>query len=223
MPTTPRGPRLLKGAIVTIDLATPGASPQTIAFQYNPHEVTRSLTSQLEGGQDQRSEGVRFKGAPEESFTLKIEIDADDAMERGDSRVAESGIYPQLAALEMLAYPQTKQVEDANRELAQGKLQIGGPSYEAPLALFVWGPKRVLPVTVTSLSITETLFDSRLNPIAAEVTLQLRALSYSNLDPEHKGYSLFMAYQKGKEQLAKQGLAGNADSLVGFNVRGRIG
>jgi hypothetical protein len=81
----------------------------------------------------------------------------------------------------------------------------------------------VLPVTVLSLTITEKLFDNRLNPIIAEVTLQLRALSYSSLDPKHRGYSLFMAYQKAKERLAKQGLSDNADSLVGFNVQGRVG
>ena len=219
MATTPRGPRLLKGAIVTLDLANGSASPQTIPFQYNPEKVTHRLSSQLEGGgQGDRSETVRFKGAPEETFSVKVEIDAADALERGDSNAATEGIYPQLAALEMLTYPHSQQVIDANARLDKGELEIGGASYDVPLVLFVWGPKRVLPVSVVSVSVDETHFDARLNPIVAEVTLELRALNYSSLDPKHKGYSLFMTYQKGKEQMAARAVSKSPNELVGFDV-----
>ena len=49
---------------------------------------------------------------------------------------------------------------------------------EAPMTLFVWGPQRVLPVRVTSLSITEEAHDPLLNPIRAKVDLSLAVLSY---------------------------------------------
>ena len=43
--------------------------------------------------------------------------------------------------------------------------------------LFFWGPFRILPVTVTSLSITETEYDTLLNPVRAEVTVNLQVLT----------------------------------------------
>ena len=55
------------------------------------------------------------------------------------------------------------------------------PHSEVPLALFVWGSQRIVPVRVTSLSINETLYDSSLNPIHAEVSITLRVLTPSEI------------------------------------------
>jgi hypothetical protein len=46
-----------------------------------------------------------------------------------------------------------------------------------PTVLFVWGPGRILPVRVTSLTITEKLYDATLNPTHAEAQVELRVLS----------------------------------------------
>ncbi len=219
MPTSPRGPRLLKGALVAVDLANAN-SQTTIAFQYNPNTLRRTLTPQMVGGEKgQRSETLRLTGAPEETLNLDIVVDAIDQLEGGRG---SDGIHPQLAAMEMLLYPPASQVEADNRLLDQGKMEIGAP-YDAPLVLFVWGPKRVLPVVLTTVTVTEEEFDPRLNPIRAKVSLGMRALSYSDLNPKHKGYDLFLAYQKSKERLARSGTTEDPDKLVGFNVAGRIG
>src|SRR6266511_5915665 len=101
MTTFPRSPRLLKGAIVAVDLANPLASVSM--FQYNPGTLTRSLEPQLEGGAGgDRSEAPRFTGAPVESISLEMEIDATDQLESGAGPAVSLGIYPQLSALEML-------------------------------------------------------------------------------------------------------------------------
>lgn len=219
MPTTPRGPRLLKGALVAVDLAN-GNSQTTIAFQYNPDTLRRTLTPQMAGGEKgQRSETLRLTGAPEETLNLEVIVDAIDQLESGKG---SDGIHPQLAAMEMLLYPQSSQVQADNKLLDQGKMEIGAP-YDAPMVLFVWGPKRVLPVMLTTVSVTEEEFDSSLNPIRARVSLGMRALSYSDLSPAHKGYDLFLAYQKSKERLARKGTAEDPTKLVGFDVAGRIG
>jgi hypothetical protein len=55
------------------------------------------------------------------------------------------------------------------------------PNSMVPIVLFVWGPKRVLPVRVTTLTITETLYDAQLNPTHAEATLALRVLTPAEL------------------------------------------
>jgi hypothetical protein len=219
MPTTPRGPRLLKGAITTLDLSDSKASPKTIVFQYNPAKLSRTLTSQLIGGEPgQRSEMVRYKGAPDESFTVEVVLDATDDLEGGNSPKTSDGIYPQLSALEMLVYPRKKQIDKADDLLNKGQMEIGGPTYDVPLMLFVWGPNRVLPVSVASVTVTEEEFDVRLNPIRATLSLSLKALSYSNLDPSHRGYHLFMTYQEGKEKFAQAGMTENSYELTGFHL-----
>lgn len=207
MPTYPYGPRILKGAIVIISETNP--LPQTIALQYNPETVTRSLQPQVEGGeQGARSQAVRYIGAPLETFALEVSLDAMDALEQGDSTAIQAGIYPQLAQLELLAYPGSQQIVQNDALLASGTLEIA--PLVAPLTLFVWGPNRVLPVSFTSLSISEELFDAHLNPLRATLTLSMRALSYSDLAPGTRGYHLFLAYQQSKESMAAQGHIGSS-------------
>ena len=59
----PISPRLLKGAIVSLD-ANLGVPLGTVNFQYNPDEVTRSLKPQSVGEEPDRSEVLRLKGSP---------------------------------------------------------------------------------------------------------------------------------------------------------------
>lgn len=55
------------------------------------------------------------------------------------------------------------------------------PASQVPTVIFVWGPGRVVPVRVTSLGITEKLYDSLLNPTHADVTITLRVLTPDEL------------------------------------------
>ena len=98
-----------------------------------------------EGGD--RSEVLRLKGAPVETINLEVEIDATDQLETGSSLAISQGIYPQLAALEMLIYPKSALVIANTALLALGTIEVAPPM--APLTLFIWGSKRVLPVRLT--------------------------------------------------------------------------
>ena len=110
------------------------------------------------------------------------------------------GLYPALAALEMLLYPKSALVV-ANEVLARfGIIEVIPP--EAPLTLLIWGLKRVLPVRLTQLTITEEAFDPVLNPIRAKVSLDLRVLTYQDLGLLSAGGALFMAHQVAKETMA---------------------
>jgi hypothetical protein len=222
MSPSPLSPRLLKGAIVAVDLAT--SRQTTIAFQYNPETLSRTLTQKKFEGVEgsQRATALRFGGAPEESFTLDVHLDASDALERGDATAKSLGVYPQLYALEVLVYPASQQVVDNDKLLRQGKMKVAS-GYDAPLTLLVWGAQRVVPVQLTSMTVTETVFDTQLNPIQTTVKLSMSALSYSNLDSSHKGYSLFLAYQKSKERQARQGsTGGNTRELLGVDIGARL-
>lgn len=197
-----RAPRLLKGALVGIDPANPVAS--VILFQYNPHTLTRTLQAQSTGAQSgARAEVTRLKGAPQESITLEVTIDAIDQLEAGDGTAASSGIHPQLAALEMLLYPKSSLVVANTVLMALGTIEVIPPM--APFTLFIWGPKRVLPVRLTEFRVTEDAHDPNLNPIRAKVNLGLRVLSYNDFPISHPGFHVFMAHQVVKEALAAVG------------------
>lgn len=199
MTTFPNSPRLMKGAIIGVDPFNPLAS--VIVFQYNPDKVTRTLQAQTTGGESVGfSEVMRLKGAPVETVRLEMEIDATDQLERGDTNTTKLGIYPQLSALEMLIYPKSLLVAANTLLLALGTIEVIPPS--APLVLFVWGPKRVLPVRLTDFSITEDAHDPNLNPTRATVSLGLRVLTYNDVPLIHPAYGLFFAHQVVKEVLA---------------------
>src|SRR5579862_1380752 len=199
MTTFPGSPRLLKGALVGIDLFNPLAS--LIVFQYNPETMTRRLQAQtLGGGEGNRTEALRLKGAPIETITLDVEIDATDQLEKADGVATSLGIYPQLSALEMLIYPKSAVVIANTALMALGTIEVVPPV--APFTLFVWGPKRVLPVRLSDFSIAEEAYDVNLNPIRAKVSLGLRVLSYNDLSVLDPGYYVFLAHQVAKEAMA---------------------
>jgi len=162
-------PRLLKGALVGIDMFNPLTS--LIVFQYNPDTMTRTLQPQTAGEGADRSEALRLKGAPVETIRLDIEIDAADQLEKADPMAVTMGIYPQLSALEMLIYPKSSLVIANTILLAAGTLEIVPPV--APFTLFIWGPNRVVPVRIADFSITEEAYDVNLNPLRAKVSLGL--------------------------------------------------
>ena len=214
MSAFPGSPRLLRGGIVLTDPTT-GAVLRIIALQYNPDTLTRSL--QIKGvGQDSGDyvEALRLKGPPVETIKVEVEIDATDAMEANDGPTNEAGLHPQLAALEITVYPRSAALLSANAEASAGSLEIA-PAL-APLPLFVFGPKRIVPVRITELSITEEAFDAHLNPMRARVSLGLRVLTVDDLGFVAKGGNLFMTYLQGKEQFASRA-AGGSFATLGIN------
>lgn len=192
MTTFPRSPRLLKGALVSFDLPNP--KPAVIVFQYNPDTLSRTLEAQTGG---EGANALRIKGAPVETIKLDIELDATDQLEQS---AAVTGLHPQLAAIEVLIYPKSALVIANTALLNAGTIEILPP--QAPFTLFIWGPKRVLPVRLTEFSITEEAYDPQLNPIRAKVSLGLRVLSYNDLPAANPGYHLFLAHQIVKETMA---------------------
>jgi hypothetical protein len=213
MSTFPNSPRLLKGGIVLVDPAT-GMIQRIITLQYNSDSLARSLQIQsVPGDTRDRSEALRLIGPPVETIKLDAEIDATDQLEfpAQNPTTAQAGIFPQLAALETIIYPTSQQLITNNNLASQGTLEIA--PMESPLTLFIWSSKRIVPVRVTDLSITEEAFDPFLNPIRARVSLGLRVLSVNDLGFEHKGGNLFLAYQQQKERLASMSPAGTFGAL----------
>jgi hypothetical protein len=214
MSSFPNSPRLLRGGIVLVDANT-SAVQRVIALQYNPDTLTRSLQIKGVGPETgDRSEALRLKGPPVETFKLEAEIDATDQLEVADGKAVQVGIHPQLAALEIMAYPSSTQLISNNLLAQTGTLEIA--PMEAPLPLFIWSKNRIVPVRITEFSITEEAFDTNLNPIRAKVSLGLRVLNVDDLGFNQKGGNLFIIYQQQKERLAA--MSANATmSTLGIN------
>lgn len=212
MTTFPGSPKLIKGGIVLLNPDT-SAVQRIIALQYNSDTLSRSFQIQGVGANGDRSEAFRLKGPPVETIKLEAEIDAADQLEFPDQHAnsVQFGLHPQLAALETLIYPSSRQLQ-ANDILANaGNLEI--IPMETPLMLFIWSKNRILPVRLTEFSITEEAFDPSLNPIRAKVSLGMRVLSIDDLGFSHKGGSLFMSFLQNKEQLSAKNQGGTLGSL----------
>jgi hypothetical protein len=209
--SSPLMPKLMKGAIVSVGTLKP--IPTVVVFQYNPAEVSRSLTLDKSADPDTPG-GERIALAPKETMSMKVMIDAVEQLEARSLLARGLGIYPQLSALEMLLYPASVLVL-ANTTLAKaGAMQIVPP--DMPLTVLIWGLKRVVPVRLTSLSITEEMYDPSLNPIRAQADLSLDVMSYDDFQPDDRGYYVFLAYQVVKETMAAIGTVNSiASGLTG--------
>ncbi len=207
MTSFPGSPKLDRGGLVLIDPTTARVL-RVIALQYNPDTITRSLQVQAIADSTDHSEALRLKGPPIQTIKLDAELDATDQLEFPDQNrgAVESGLHAQLAALELIVYPTTAQLQTNNRLVSQGTLEI--IPMESPLVLFVWSRYRIVPVRITDISVTEEAFDPKLNPIRAKVSLGLRVLSVSDLGFDQKGGSLYLMYQQQLERFAAP--AGNA-------------
>src|SRR5215467_9738428 len=218
MSAFPGSPKLLKGGLVLIDPVS-AAVQRIISLQYNPDTLNRSFQIKgVAGDAGDRSEALRLTGPPVESIKLDAEIDATDQLEFPDQNpdAAQSGIQPQLAALETIIYPANSLIQ-FNLALAQaGTLEI--VPMETPLVLFIWSKNRVIPVRLTDFSITEEAFDTQLNPIRAKVSIGMRVLTVDDLPSDHKGTSLFMAYHQQKERLAARNRGGTLSGLGITNI-----
>lgn len=203
----PRSPKLLKGALVVFASQSPGPPSQIIVFQYNPEQVSRSLTQRAVPRNPgnvgaAREDVLRVQGPAVETITLAIELDAADQLAEPEQNavVVQNGLHPTLAIMEMLLYPTTDAAQRIMSLAQAGQVQVS-PA-DTPLVLLVWGKSRVVPVLFTSFSITEQAFDPQLNPIQAKVDLGMRVLTYMEFKHGTLGYMAFLAYQRQKEMLA---------------------
>jgi hypothetical protein len=114
----------------------------------------------------------------EESISFELRLDATDGLNEGDAVAGQLGVSPALATLELMMHPKSESLLGS----LVGSL-LGGESGfsftrkpNPPLILFVWGRKRVLPVNINSMSVTESEFSTDLNPIRATVAVSLTVI-----------------------------------------------
>ena len=214
----PRSPRFLKGALVVFGAPIVPVPTNLIVFQLNPETMSRDFSgfpSSGSGDSDPRQGAADTQHAmsPLETFQMTVELDAADQLESSHPLALSAGLHPTLAALELLLYPPVETLI-TNRLLARAGSAILSPA-EVPTVLLVWGPARVVPVRVTSVAINEQAFDQLLNPIRAEVTLALRAMTDNELAQAGPVFeTLATVNHVTKEVFAKSNIFNTAEEIT---------
>jgi hypothetical protein len=176
----------IRGALIEYGTDFLGPIPNVVVFQFNPETINRTLqVPQRPIGAASR-EMSQAGDPPVETFQLKIELDASDHLDKPiDASLARVfGVGPAIAALEKMARPSAGLLGGpigAAVDAIGSALGLSGgagpsapiPREKYPRILFIWGPARVLPVIVQSMSINELQYDFLLNPTRAEVTVGL--------------------------------------------------
>lgn len=207
MPTSPfASVSLLKGSLLAIDTSN-ALNNAYVPFQYNPYEVSRTLTPQVYT-KSVPSE-VRFIGAPTQSISLTAYLTTIEEMDAG-TEIPIIGIYPELANLENIIYPSADDV-DAYHTAVNDEGERWAVPPKGPMVLFYWGPGRILPVNVKDISVKEDLFNTYLSPIRAEVSLKLDVVPVQ--DGNETQYSLQLV-----NLAAQQALAAVAMAKVGLSA-----
>jgi hypothetical protein len=214
-----------KAALVQVMEAFLLPTPNIIEFQMNADKVIHTWSVAAGYGSDEKKEDptthkkpdswivnnpLATKGYPKETFGFTFKMDANELAAVGnDPDLAKAaGLYPRLAALEMLQYPVSEGGSGIAAKSGRGRslfrqtqgvfgrtfnlrlpftgitaknLPVAVPNMQLPTVLFVWGVGRVLPVRVSKLVITETEHDTNLNPTKADVDISLDVLTPDEL------------------------------------------
>lgn len=170
---------MTKGALVSVTSALGSSAPNVIVFQFNPETLRHSWTQPKASTSGSNPLGVQ--GPPGESFSFMLAMDATDqlALDPLNPQFIDAdanGVYSRISALEMLMFP-VKVGGGLLRSAPATGVRRKVPAEQVPAVLFVWGLGRIVPVRVTSLTITEKLFDGKLNPTHAEAQIDLRVLT----------------------------------------------
>ena len=194
------GPRLVsepsqalkRGALIVIGERQRGGdrTQDSLVFQYNPETVTRNRTGewttkhqrrargdQRERPRDSRQQVTGLDGhvggglyAKSETISFKVVFDATELILGSSANEDEGlGILPELAFIEGIALGGTERKKQRRNSSARNR-----PT--APTEVVLVLGKRLFPVVITSVTVTEQRFDSELVPIRAEVDLKFRIL-----------------------------------------------
>lgn len=210
----------LKGAFLNFGAGLVGALPNIVVFQFNPTQVSRTPaiprrppTCSSTGS----SNAMQQPCPPSETMSFSLRVDATEQLAQSNPIAAASGILPTLSALELLMVPKGS-LQLNLISLAGGSGAHQTPPSSLPTVLFFWGPFRILPIVITSLSVTETEYDTLLNPIRADVSVNLQVLQPGQLAGNTLGNAAYKYSEGVKEVMAALNLA----NAVQFGVSASI-
>lgn len=233
----------IRGALISFTSSFIGLMPNVIVFQYNPETITHTWTAAPAAtatDKDSKPNPLAVKGVPGEQFSFTLAVDSNDDIADGATNPIAAalaqvgGVYPRLAALEMLQYPTGSSggglIGGVSASISSSGLGLSAssssssqtvPQSQVPTVLFIWGPQRIVPVRVTALTITERLYDSLLNPSHAEAQITLRVLTPDEIvsidGPMQQLANIAYVYSQGLRQVQAAANLGDAvASIIGM-------
>ncbi|HEY0545857.1 MAG TPA: hypothetical protein VGC91_10810 [Pyrinomonadaceae bacterium] len=216
-------PFLLRGALIEYGSDFLGPIPNVVIFQFNPESLTRNIQipARPTGG---ASRETTQAGEPSlEKITLKASFSAADGLNSNNVLARTMGVGPRLAALEKMVFPGGKLSGLIGAALnAIGDALGGGdtdarqtiPREKYPRILFIWGPFKVLPVVIESMSITEQQYDFLLNPTQAEVSIGMTVNAIDNCSDDMIGKGALEYSNLAKEAQAILNLANTIEQIA---------
>jgi len=196
MPTSTgytRSPKLQSGALIQLTRDLIGVIPIVIPFQYNPEKISRSFTINSDSGGDERGQQAPTTRAfpPDESISFTLELNAADDLADERPLTQAFGVSHRLAALERLVFASEGLIGDIAASVGKLFNEISDDPLTrrptVPIILLALGRRRVVPVRITSLSITELLHSPAMMPLQATVELGMHIISDEEFRDGDKG------------------------------------
>ena len=216
---------LLRGAFIEYGTDLIGPIPNVVIFQFNPEALSRSFVVPQRPNTGNDREQSQAGETVFEKIALKAHFSAIDMLEENKALARAFGIGPHLAALEKMVLPGGKiaGLVGAALDAIGGALGLGGeeepptqpiPRQAFPRILFIWGLTRVHPVKIESMRIAELEYDNLLNPIRAEVDIEISIIKIDDCSDDWlaKGAQEFSEIAKEAQAIAN--LANTAEQIV---------
>jgi hypothetical protein len=213
---------MLRGALIEYGTDLIGPIPNVVIFQFNPESLSRALQVPARPTGATQRETTQAGEKTFEKITFQAHFSAANMLDEDKALARLFGIGPQLAALEKMVQPSAKiaGLIGAAIDAIAGALAPPDapaqpiPREKYPRILFIWGPTRVLPVTIDSMTLVEQEYDFMLNPVRAQVdiTLSVIAVDLGSDDVIARGALEYSTLAK--EGMAIANLANTAEQVV---------
>jgi hypothetical protein len=217
-------PFLMRGAMIEYGSDFLGPLPNVVIFQFNPESLTRNIQIPPRPTGGAARETTQAGEPTIEKITLKAQFNAADGMGTGNVLARTMGVGPRLAALEKMVNPASKLSGLIGAAIDAIGSALGGgggdeprqviPRQKYPRILFIWGPFRVLPVVIESMSITELQYDFLLNPVRADVSIGLAVNAIDSCSDDVVGKGALEYSNMAKDAQAMLNLANTIEQIA---------
>lgn len=214
----------LPGAMIEYGSGLIGPIPNVVIFQFNPESLSRALQIPPRPSGATRRETTQAGEKTFEQISFTAHFSAANLLDEDKALARMFGVGPQLAALEKMVLPSSKiagaigaaidAVGDALGLGADGAPAQPIPREKYPRILFIWGPTRILPVTIDAMTIKEVEYDALLNPIRAEVEIRLSVIAIDVCSDDILAKGALEYSTIAKEAQAILNLANTAEQIV---------
>jgi hypothetical protein len=210
---------LMRGALIEYGSDFMGPIPNIVIFQFNPESLSRTVQIPPRPTSATARETTQAGEPSVEKITLKASFSAADEFGENKALARLFGVGTRLAALEKMVYPSNDLLAAIGAALGIGGATGGDarqsmPRQKMPRILFIWGPYKILPVVLESMSITEQQYDFLLNPVQAEVSITMAVNAIDACTDDEIGKGALTYSNMAKDAQAMANLANTAEQVV---------